>query len=134
MVVWVVLDEFIVLVEKVELLEQSCGCIEGLFGVNFVVFGVLGVEELLFVCIWLQFCGVQEVVYSVKEYIKGICEFELEERECYFKDMYCIFVGVESLFLKSLIQDICVDFCILDIGFFGIRGSVEVVVMVRSYI
>ncbi|XP_063467959.1 NEDD4-binding protein 1 isoform X2 [Symphalangus syndactylus] len=68
------------------------------------------------------------------EYIKGICEPELEERECYPKDMHCIFVGAESLFLKSLIQDTCADLCILDIGLLGIRGSAEAVVMARSHI
>ncbi|XP_008065705.2 NEDD4-binding protein 1 [Carlito syrichta] len=70
----------------------------------------------------------------VFEYIKGICEPELEERECYPKAMHCIFVGAESLFLKSLIQDTCADLCILDIGLLGIRGSAEAVVMARSHI
>ncbi|KFO27466.1 NEDD4-binding protein 1, partial [Fukomys damarensis] len=68
------------------------------------------------------------------EYIKGICEPELEERECYPKAMHCIFVGAQSLFLKSLIQDTCADLCILDIGLLGIRGSAEAVVMARSQI
>ncbi|XP_025124396.1 NEDD4-binding protein 1 isoform X4 [Bubalus bubalis] len=68
------------------------------------------------------------------EYIKGICEPELEERECYPKAMHCIFVGAQSLFLKSLIQDTCADLCILDIGLLGIRGSAEAVVMARSHI
>ncbi|XP_011844531.1 PREDICTED: NEDD4-binding protein 1 [Mandrillus leucophaeus] len=48
--------------------------------------------------------------------------------------MHCIFVGAESLFLKSLIQDTCADLCILDIGLLGIRGSAEAVVMARSHI
>ncbi|XP_025124397.1 NEDD4-binding protein 1 isoform X5 [Bubalus bubalis] len=69
-----------------------------------------------------------------QEYIKGICEPELEERECYPKAMHCIFVGAQSLFLKSLIQDTCADLCILDIGLLGIRGSAEAVVMARSHI
>uniref|UniRef100_A0A8C2V452 NEDD4-binding protein 1 n=2 Tax=Chinchilla lanigera TaxID=34839 RepID=A0A8C2V452_CHILA len=68
------------------------------------------------------------------EYIKGICEPELEERECYPKAMHCIFVGAHSLFLKSLIQDTCADLCVLDIGLLGIRGSAEAVVMARSHI
>lgn len=70
----------------------------------------------------------------MQEYIKGICEPELEERECYPKAMHCIFVGAQSLFLKSLIQDTCADLCILDIGLLGIRGSAEAVVMARSHI
>ncbi|XP_033615424.1 NEDD4-binding protein 1 isoform X1 [Fukomys damarensis] len=48
--------------------------------------------------------------------------------------MHCIFVGAQSLFLKSLIQDTCADLCILDIGLLGIRGSAEAVVMARSQI
>lgn len=71
---------------------------------------------------------------SLQEYIKGVCEPELEERECYPKAMHCIFVGAQSLFLKSLIQDTCADLCILDIGLLGIRGSAEAVVMARSHI
>lgn len=71
---------------------------------------------------------------SLQEYIKGICEPELEERECYPRAMHCIFVGAQSLFLKSLIQDTCADLCVLDIGLLGIRGSAEAVVMARSHI
>ncbi|KAG3257334.1 NEDD4 binding protein 1, transcript variant X2 [Ictidomys tridecemlineatus] len=48
--------------------------------------------------------------------------------------MHCIFVGAQSLFLKSLIQDTCADLCVLDIGLLGIRGSAEAVVMARSHI
>ncbi|XP_055153876.1 NEDD4-binding protein 1 isoform X1 [Symphalangus syndactylus] len=129
-----VLDEFTAPAEKAELLEQSRSRIEGLFGVSLAVLGALGAEEPLPARIWLQLCGAQEAVHSAKEYIKGICEPELEERECYPKDMHCIFVGAESLFLKSLIQDTCADLCILDIGLLGIRGSAEAVVMARSHI
>lgn len=48
--------------------------------------------------------------------------------------MHCIFVGAQSLFLKSLIQDTCADLCVLDTGLLGIRGSAEAVVMARSHI
>ncbi|XP_029414254.1 NEDD4-binding protein 1 isoform X2 [Nannospalax galili] len=75
-----------------------------------------------------------EVLRLLQEYIKGICEPELEEKECYPKAMHCIFVGAQSLFLKSLIQDTCADLCILDTGLLGIRGSAEAVVMARSHI
>uniref|UniRef100_A0A673VE89 NEDD4-binding protein 1 n=1 Tax=Suricata suricatta TaxID=37032 RepID=A0A673VE89_SURSU len=80
-------------------------------------------------CKWISF-----LMFCLQEYIKGICEPELEERECYPKAMHCIFVGAQSLFLKSLIQDTCADLCILDIGLLGIRGSAEAVVMARSHI
>ncbi|KAM4801034.1 NEDD4-binding protein 1 isoform X2 [Urocitellus parryii] len=129
-----VLDEFTAPAEKAALLERSRGRIEGLFGVNLAVLGALGAEEPLPARIWLQLRGVQEAVHSAKEYIKGICEPELEEREYYPKDMHCIFVGAQSLFLKSLIQDTCADLCVLDIGLLGIRGSAEAVVMARSHI
>ncbi|XP_062967473.1 NEDD4-binding protein 1 [Cynocephalus volans] len=129
-----VLDEFTAPAEKAALLERNCGRIEGLFGVSLAVLGALGAEEPLPARIWLQLRGAQEAVHSAKEYIKGICEPELEERECYPKAMHCIFVGAQSLFLKSLIQDTCADLCILDIGLLGIRGSAEAVVMARSHI
>ncbi|ELK15362.1 NEDD4-binding protein 1 [Pteropus alecto] len=48
--------------------------------------------------------------------------------------MHCIFVGAQSLFLKSLIQDTSADLCVLDTGLLGIRGSAEAVVMARSHI
>ncbi|XP_049559641.1 NEDD4-binding protein 1 isoform X4 [Orcinus orca] len=129
-----VLDEFTAPAEKAALLERRRGRIEGLFGVSLAVLGALGAEEPLPARIWLQLRGAQEAVHSAKEYIKGICEPELEERECYPKAMHCIFVGAQSLFLKSLIQDTCADLCILDIGLLGIRGSAEAVVMARSHI
>ncbi|XP_006882566.1 PREDICTED: NEDD4-binding protein 1-like [Elephantulus edwardii] len=129
-----VLDEFTAPAEKAALLEQSRGRIEGLFGVSLAVLGALGSEEPLPARIWLQLRGTQETVHSAKEYIKGVCEPELEEKECYPKALHCIFVGAQRLFLKSLIQDTCADLCILDIGLLGIRGSAEAVVMARSHI
>lgn len=128
------LDEFTAPAAKAALLERSRGRIEGLFGVSLAVLGALGAEEPLPARIWLQLRGARGAVHSAKEYIKGICEPELEERECYPKAMHCIFVGAQSLFLKSLIQDTCADLCILDIGLLGIRGSAEAVVMARSQI
>ncbi|KAM8773798.1 NEDD4-binding protein 1 [Rhynchonycteris naso] len=129
-----VLDEFTAPAEKAALLERSRGRIEGLFGVSLAVLGALGTEQPLPARIWLQLRGAQEAVHSAKEYIKGICEPELEERESYPKAMHCIFVWAQSLFLKSLIQDTCADLCILDVGLLGIRGSAEAVVMARSHI
>lgn len=70
----------------------------------------------------------------MQEYIKGVCEPELEEREHYPKAMHCIFVGLQGLFLESLIQDTCADLCVLDVGLLGIRGSAEAVVMARSHV
>ncbi|NWS72018.1 N4BP1 protein, partial [Crotophaga sulcirostris] len=68
------------------------------------------------------------------EYIKGLCEPELEEKEYYPKDMHCIFVGAQSLFLHSLIQDTCADITVLEIGLLNIRGCAEAVVMAQSHV
>ncbi|NWI51602.1 N4BP1 protein, partial [Calyptomena viridis] len=68
------------------------------------------------------------------EYIKGLCEPELEEKEYYPKDMHCIFVGAQSLFLNSLIQDTCADVTVLEMGLLSIKGGAEAVVMAQSHI
>ncbi|NXP56248.1 N4BP1 protein, partial [Heliornis fulica] len=68
------------------------------------------------------------------EYIKGLCEPELEEKEYYPKDMHCIFVGAQSLFLNSLIQDTCADITVLETGLLSIKGGAEAVVMAQSQI
>ncbi|NXK45055.1 N4BP1 protein, partial [Chauna torquata] len=68
------------------------------------------------------------------EYIKGLCEPELEEKEYYPKDMHCIFVGAQSMFLNSLIQDTCADITVLEIGLLSIKGGAEAVVMAQSHV
>ncbi|NWR87725.1 N4BP1 protein, partial [Furnarius figulus] len=68
------------------------------------------------------------------EYIKGLCEPELEEKEYYPKDMHCIFVGAQSLFLNSLIQDTCADVTVLEMGLLVIKGGAEAVVMAQSHV
>ncbi|KFO83085.1 NEDD4-binding protein 1, partial [Buceros rhinoceros silvestris] len=68
------------------------------------------------------------------EYIKGLCEPELEEKEYYPKDMHCIFVGAQSLFLNSLIQDTCADITVLEIGLLSVKGGAEAVVMAQSHV
>ncbi|KFQ55282.1 NEDD4-binding protein 1, partial [Pelecanus crispus] len=68
------------------------------------------------------------------EYVKGLCEPELEEKEYYPKDMHCIFVGAQSLFLNSLIQDTCADITVLEIGLLSIKGGAEAVVMAQSHV
>ncbi|KFP89012.1 PREDICTED: NEDD4-binding protein 1, partial [Apaloderma vittatum] len=68
------------------------------------------------------------------EYIKGLCEPELEEKEFYPKDMHCVFVGAQNLFLHSLIRDACADITVLEIGLLSIRGGAEAVVMAQSHV
>uniref|UniRef100_A0A8D0G685 NEDD4-binding protein 1 n=1 Tax=Sphenodon punctatus TaxID=8508 RepID=A0A8D0G685_SPHPU len=135
-----VLDEFTAPAQKSGLLERSRSRIEGLFRVRFAVLWTLGgwnspapsgpVSDR----IWLQLSGSKEAVRSAKDYIKGLCEPELDEREHYPKDMHCIFVGAQSLFLNYLIQDTCADITVLEIGLVSIKGGAESVVMARSHI
>ncbi|XP_048372179.1 NEDD4-binding protein 1 [Sphaerodactylus townsendi] len=139
-----VLDEFTAPAKKSDFLERSRGGIERLFRVRLAVLGTLGggAWEPLGVGrtphderrIWLSLLGDPESVRNAKEYIKGLCEPELEEREHYPKDMHCIFVGSQSLFLNCLIQDTCADISVAEIGVLSIKGSAEPVVMARSHI
>ncbi|XP_030325792.1 NEDD4-binding protein 1-like isoform X1 [Strigops habroptila] len=123
------LDEFTVPAEKSCLLESSRGRIEHLFEVQLAVLGAQGDRR-----IWVQLEGGRKAVRAAKEYIKGLCEPELEEKEYYPKDMHCIFVGAQSLFLNSLIQDTCADITVLEIGLLSIKGGAEAVVMAQSHI
>ncbi|XP_073163806.1 NEDD4-binding protein 1 isoform X2 [Lepidochelys kempii] len=138
-----VLDEFTAPAEKSRFLEKSRGRIQSLFGVRLAVLGAPGgwcpsgqtpgsgpaTDR-----IWLRLSGDKETVRSAKEYIKGLCEPELEEKEHYPKDMHCIFVGAQSLFLNCLIQDTCADITVQEIGLLSIKGGAEAVVMARSHI
>ncbi|XP_065518321.1 NEDD4-binding protein 1 isoform X1 [Lathamus discolor] len=123
------LDEFTVPAEKSCVLEGSRGRIECLFEVQLAVLGAQGDRR-----IWVQLAGGWKAVRAAKEYIKGLCEPELEEKEYYPKDMHCIFVGAQRLFLNSLIQDTCADVSVLEIGLLSIKGGAEAVVMARSHI
>ncbi|NWS28057.1 N4BP1 protein, partial [Polioptila caerulea] len=133
-------DEFTVPAEKSRLLERSRGRIEGLFEVRLAVLGAQGdwrpALQSPSACarIWVQLAGCTKAVSSAKEYIKGLCEPELEEKECYPKDMHCIFVGAQSLFLNSLIQDTSADVTVLEMGLLSIKGGAEAVVMAQSHV
>ncbi|XP_053558015.1 NEDD4-binding protein 1 isoform X2 [Bombina bombina] len=69
-----------------------------------------------------------------KEYVKGLCEPEMAEREVYPKEMHCIFVGAQNLFIDHLIQDTYANVSILEIGVISIKGGTEPVVMAQSRI
>ncbi|XP_075571194.1 NEDD4-binding protein 1 [Pelecanus crispus] len=135
-------DEFTVPAEKSRLLEGSRGRIEGLFEVRLAVLGAQGDWRPAIpppgpppaARIWVQLAGGGKAVRSAKEYVKGLCEPELEEKEYYPKDMHCIFVGAQSLFLNSLIQDTCADITVLEIGLLSIKGGAEAVVMAQSHV
>ncbi|XP_056357005.1 NEDD4-binding protein 1 isoform X2 [Oenanthe melanoleuca] len=134
------LDEFTVPAEKSSLLERSRGRIEGLFAVQLAMLGTQGDWQPALQSprasarIWVQLAGCPKAVSSAKEYIKGLCEPELEEKEYYPKDMHCIFVGAQSLFLNSLIQDTCADVTVLEMGLLSIKGGAEAVVMAQSHV
>ncbi|NXL77765.1 N4BP1 protein, partial [Leptocoma aspasia] len=133
-------DEFTVPAEKSRLLERSRGRIEGLFEVRLAVLGAQGDWRPALqppnasARIWVQLAGCTKAMSSAKEYIKGLCEPELEEKEYYPKDMHCIFVGAQSLFLNSLIQDTCADVTVLEMGLLSIKGGAEAVVMAQSHV
>ncbi|XP_041314602.1 NEDD4-binding protein 1 isoform X1 [Pyrgilauda ruficollis] len=133
-------DEFTVPAEKSCLLERSRDRIEGLFEVRLAVLGAQGDWRRALqppnasARIWVQLAGCTKAVSSAKEYIKGVCEPELEEKEYYPKDMHCIFVGAQSLFLNSLIQDTCADVTVLEMGLLSIKGGAEAVVMAQSHV
>lgn len=133
-------DEFTVPAEKSLLLERSRGRIEGLFEVRLAMLGAQGDWQPALqppkasARIWVQLSGCTKAVSSAKEYIKGLCEPELEEKEYYPKDMHCIFVGAQSLFLNSLIQDTCADVSVLEMGLLSIKGGAEAVVMAQSHV
>ncbi|NWS80098.1 N4BP1 protein, partial [Toxostoma redivivum] len=133
-------DEFTVPAEKSRLLERSRGRIEGLFEVRLAMLGTQGDWQPALqppkasARIWVQLAGCTKAVSSAKEYIKGLCEPELEEKEYYPKDMHCIFVGAQSLFLNSLIQDTCADVTVLEMGLLSIKGGAEAVVMAQSHV
>lgn len=137
------LDEFTAPAEKGGCLEQRRASIERLFRVRLDLLGVpAGWAPQAFPHpraqdrrrIWLGLRGQAGDVRCAKEYIKGICEPELEERESYPKDMHCIFVGAQTLFLNCLIQGTCADIAIVEIGTLSIKGGVESVVMAQSRI
>ncbi|NXI40901.1 N4BP1 protein, partial [Galbula dea] len=136
-------DEFTIPAEKSRLLEGSRGRIEGLFEVRLAVLGAQGDWRSAIpppgsppfaARIWVQLAGSGKAVRSAKEYVKGLCEPELEEKEYYPKDMHCIFVGAQSLFLNSLIQDTCADITVLEIGLLSIKGGTVAVVMAQSHV
>ncbi|XP_061449948.1 NEDD4-binding protein 1 [Rhineura floridana] len=140
-----VLDEFTVPEEKNGFLERSRAYIERLFRVRMAVLGSLnsggwaalelGQEPAAPARrIWLSLRGERADVRSAKEYIKGLCEPELEEREYYPKDMHCIFVGAQNLFLNCLIQGTCADITVVEMGTLNIKGGAEPVVMARSHV
>ncbi|XP_030060223.1 NEDD4-binding protein 1 [Microcaecilia unicolor] len=134
-------DEFAVPADRRQYLESSKQQIERLFQVVFTVLGALdhfpvgsGESSQSSEWIWLKLKGTKEAVRKAKEYVKGLCEPDLEKKEHYPKDMHCIFVGAQRLFLNCLIQATCADVAVLDTGVLSIKGDIAAVVMAQSCI
>ncbi|KAM4018717.1 NEDD4-binding protein 1 isoform 2-T2 [Anomaloglossus baeobatrachus] len=136
-----VVDEFTAPGDKGCLLERSRGRVQTLFPVTFTVLGCL--EKFNFEegeygkipgRIWLQLKGKRQAVLKAKEYIKGLCEPEMEMKESYPKEIHCIFAGAQSLFLNHLITDTSAHVTMLEIGLLSIKGRTEPVVMAQSHI
>ncbi|XP_056381603.1 NEDD4-binding protein 1 isoform X2 [Hyla sarda] len=136
-----VLDEFTAPGEQRSFLEQSRAHVQALFPVMFTVLGCLenfnydGTENPTNRGrIWLQLKGKRQAVLKAKEYVKGLCEPEMELKESYPKEMHCIFAGAQSLFLNRLITDTCAHVALVEIGVLSIKGGMEPVVLAQSHI
>ncbi|XP_066440138.1 NEDD4-binding protein 1 isoform X1 [Eleutherodactylus coqui] len=136
-----VVDEFTAPGEQRSLLELSRGRVQALFPVIFTVLGCLenpsdeeGKNGKNPGRIWLQLKGRIPAVVKAKEYVKGLCEPEMEIREGYPKEMHCIFASAQGLFLNRLIMDTCAHIAMVEIGILSIKGGTEPVVMAQSQI
>ncbi|XP_072926163.1 NEDD4-binding protein 1-like [Hemitrygon akajei] len=132
-------DEFAVSRDKQIYLENNKDAIQELFQVVLTILAPTLMaryipESVDSQQIWAQLKGTQEHVRKAKEYIKGICNPELHQIECYPKDMHCIFAGARGLFLKSLIQDTCADISMKSAGVIAIYGCAEAVIMAKTRI
>lgn len=136
-------DEFAVSRDKQDYLEHNKAAIQELFKVELAVLTPLPLPLPLAAFVpgaadssqvWAQLDGSREHVSKAKEYIKGVCNPELRQIECYPKDMHCIFAGAGGLFLKCLIQDTCADICLQSPGVIVINGCTEPVIMAKTRI
>ena len=68
----------------------------------------------------------------LQEYLKGLCDPELQEDERYPVDMHCIFAGSRGLFLDRLLRATSADVLVLEPGLLRLVGRAEPVVMAQS--
>ncbi|KAJ1083467.1 hypothetical protein NDU88_003626 [Pleurodeles waltl] len=132
-------DEFTAPGSRAELLEYQRPRVQQLFEVSLTVLGALDPIPLYGTVsggqrIWVQLRGASKDVRRAKDYIKGLCEPELEQKVTYPKEMHCIFTGAKNVFLNSLIHDTCADVSVTELGILGINGSEEAVVLAQSRI
>ncbi|XP_077170045.1 protein KHNYN [Paroedura picta] len=134
------LDEFAVPEEAQEMMMFHRPRIEQLFRVELNVLGVLGLpqspngEPQGERKIWLQLRGCRENLQRAKEYIKGLCAPELKEEVWYPKDMQCVFLGAQGLFLDCLTHGTSADLTLLRPGTLLASGLAEAFVMAQSRI
>ncbi|XP_026143212.1 NEDD4-binding protein 1 [Carassius auratus] len=129
-------DEFTVHEDKQAELRCSKPKVEQVFQVTFTIIGLLdhtgahGSKASR--QIWLQLKGKREDVSKAKEYVKGLCDPELQKEERYPVDMHCIFAGARGLFLDRLLRDTSAEVQVLEPGRLRLSGCTEAVVMAQS--
>ncbi|XP_051580991.1 NEDD4-binding protein 1 [Myxocyprinus asiaticus] len=129
-------DEFTVHEDKQAELRCTKPKVEQVFQVTFTIIGLLdhtgahGSKASR--QIWLQLKGEKEDVLKAKEYVKGLCDPELQKEECYPVDMHCIFAGARGLFLDRLLRDTSAEVQVVEPGRLRLIGCAEGVVMAQS--
>ncbi|XP_017546833.1 NEDD4-binding protein 1 [Pygocentrus nattereri] len=129
-------DEFAVHEDKETELKCTKLRVEQVFQVTFTIIGLLdhtGAHgSRASRQIWLQLKGKKEDVLKAKEFVKGLCDPELQKEEWYPVDMHCIFAGARGLFLDRLLWDTSAEVQVLEPGRLKLLGRAEAVVMAQS--
>ncbi|KAL6107208.1 n4bp1 [Pungitius sinensis] len=133
------LDEFTVLEDKQDELKCAKARVEQVFKVTFTIIGLLDHTGQPYGSkttrqIWLQLRGTRDDVSKAKEYVRGLCDPELQKEERYPADMHCIFAGARGLFLDRLIRDTSAEVVVPEPGRLRLLGRAEPVVMAQSRI
>ncbi|XP_057692559.1 NEDD4-binding protein 1 isoform X2 [Corythoichthys intestinalis] len=132
-----VTDEFTVLENKESELKCARPRVEHVFKVTFTIIGLLDYTGQAHGStaprqIWLQLRGNADDVSKAKEYVRGLCDPELQKEEHYPVDMHCIFAGARGLFLDRLIRDTSAEVMVPEPGRLRLLGRAEPVVMAQS--
>ncbi|XP_056138121.1 NEDD4-binding protein 1 isoform X2 [Lampris incognitus] len=130
-------DEFTVLEDKQEELKNAKPRVEQVFKVAFTIIGLLDHTGQAHGSktsrqIWLQLKGKRDDVSKAKEYVRGLCDPELQKEERYPVDMHCIFAGARGLFLDRLLRDTSAEVLVIEPGHLRLLGQAEPVVMAQS--
>ncbi|XP_077424387.1 NEDD4-binding protein 1 [Vanacampus margaritifer] len=130
-------DEFTVLENKEDELKFAQPRVEYVFKVTFTIIGLLDHTGQAHGStaarqIWLQLRGNTDDVSKAKEYVRGLCDPELQKEERYPVDMHCIFAGARGLFLDRLIRDTSAEVLVPEPGRLRLLGRAEPVVMAQS--